>query len=97
MKGDPQRDTGDRRGARQLLRRFFVLERGVMRKRAKEPQVPPDRQDTLRHEIVALLADETLTANEISGRVRINEKEVLDHLEHVKIALHSALVVVPPL
>lgn len=68
-----------------------------MRSRAKKPPIPPDRHDTVRQEIIALLAGETLTAKEISGEVGISEKEVLEHLEHVRIALHGRLVVVPPL
>ncbi|HJV65147.1 MAG TPA: transcriptional regulator [Geomonas sp.] len=36
-----------------------------------------------------------MTAREISGRVGIPEKEVLEHLEHIRAALHGALVVIP--
>lgn len=68
-----------------------------MRSKAKEPSIPPDRHDTVRQEIVAMLSDETLSAKEISGLVGVSEKEVLEHLEHIRIALHGRLVVVPPL
>lgn len=68
-----------------------------MRNKPKQPHIPPDRPDTLRKEIISLLAGESLTALEISGQVGLSEKEVLEHLEHIKIALHGGLVVVPPL
>ncbi len=68
-----------------------------MKSRAKEPRIPPDRHDTVRQEIITLITGESLTAKEISGRVGIGEKEVLEHLEHIKTALHGALVVLPPL
>lgn len=68
-----------------------------MKSRAKEPAIPPDRHDTVRQEIITLLTGESLTAKEISGQVGIGEKEVLEHLEHIRIALHGALVVIPPL
>ena len=69
----------------------------TVRSRPKQPVIPADRHDTLRHEIVSLLAEESLTAREISERVGIREKEVLEHLEHIKTALHGGLVVIPAL
>jgi transcriptional regulator len=68
-----------------------------MRSRPKQPETPVDRHDTLRHEIISLISGESLTAREISERVGIPEKEVLEHLEHIKIALHGELLVVPAL
>ena len=68
-----------------------------MRIRPKQPPIPADRQDTVRHEIVSLLTAESLTAREISEQVGIGEKEVLEHLEHIKIALHGGLVIIPAL
>ncbi|HBG06270.1 MAG: transcriptional regulator [Geobacteraceae bacterium GWC2_58_44] len=64
-----------------------------MRIRPKQPDIPADRPETLRHEITALLIEESLTAREISERVGIQEKEVLEHLEHIKIARHAGLVI----
>jgi transcriptional regulator len=68
-----------------------------MKSRPKLPSTPADRHDTLRHEIIALLGAETLTTREISELVGISEKEVLEHLEHVRIALHGGLVMTPAL
>jgi len=66
-----------------------------MKARAKKPFIPVDRQETVRHEIVSLLREEELTAREISERVGVSEKEVLEHLEHIRIALRGGLLVTP--
>ena len=66
-----------------------------MKSRPKLPSIPGNRDDTLRHEIVSLLSQERLTAREISERVGIEEKEVLEHLEHIRFALHGGLVMIP--
>lgn len=66
-----------------------------MRIRAKEPATPADRPETLRREIVSLLGEESMTAREISGRVGISEKDVLAHLDHIRIARRGSLVVTP--
>ncbi len=54
-----------------------------MKRREKEPIVPPERVDTIRHEIIAALEGKTLSAKEISASVRIPEKEVYTHLDHI--------------
>ena len=61
-----------------------------MTTRPKKPFIPKEQHDTLRHEIVALLEEKTLSARDISGEVRIAEKEVLEHLEHIRTALHKS-------
>jgi len=71
--------------------------RKIMKNLAKPPSIPADRQDTLRHQIITLLSVESLTAMEMSERLGIPEEEVLEHLEHVRIALRTRLVVVPAL
>jgi predicted Zn-ribbon and HTH transcriptional regulator len=53
-------------------------------KKAKEPAVPPERHDTVRHEIVSALKGRTLSARDISAEVHIPEKEVYEHLEHIR-------------
>src|SRR6266567_2030814 len=60
-----------------------------MTTRPKKPFIPKEQHDTLRHEIIALLAEKTLSARDISGEVRIAEKEVLEHLAHIRTALHA--------
>ncbi len=69
-----------------------------MTTRPKKPFIPKEQHDTLRHVIAVLLAEKTLSARDISEEVRISEKEVLEHLEHIRAALHARgerLVVTP--
>jgi predicted Zn-ribbon and HTH transcriptional regulator len=54
-----------------------------MKKKAKEPAVPQERTDTVRHEIISALEGRTLSAKDISASVRIPEREVYDHLDHI--------------
>ena len=57
-------------------------------KKARGPIVPPERKGTVRQEIIALLEDgQSLTAIDISAEVRIPEKEVYGHLEHIQKSL----------
>jgi len=69
-----------------------------MKTRAKKPAVPVVKDDTVRHAIMILLAGETVSALDISREVRIPEREVCDHLEHIRKSLRNAglhLQVVP--
>lgn len=54
-----------------------------MKKRDKGPFIAPARCETIRHNIASLLDGHTLSAREISQDVRISEKEVYEHLEHI--------------
>lgn len=68
------------------------------RKRKREAIVPEERYETLRHRIISLIKDETLSAKEISGEIRIPEKDVYDHLEHIRKTMNKGeyrLSVVP--
>ncbi|WP_224963389.1 ArsR family transcriptional regulator [Geomonas subterranea] len=67
-----------------------------MKERPRHPFIPPPRQDTVRRELTVLLREENLTVRELSGLVGIPEKEVLEHLEHLRIALHGRLDMTPP-
>ena len=70
----------------------------MTRARVRREPVPAERVETLRQRIRALLAGPPLTLKEISGEVRISEKEILGHLEHLERSLHGqggALVVEP--
>ncbi|RPI36357.1 MAG: transcriptional regulator [Nitrospiraceae bacterium] len=59
-----------------------------MKKKAKEPIVPPERTGTIRQDIISLLEENAaLTAKDISAEVRIPEKEVYGHLEHIQKSL----------
>lgn len=59
--------------------------------RPKKPAAPVPRDDTARHSILcALSRGEPLSALEISGEVRISEREVFAHLEHVRRSLRAS-------
>ena len=49
----------------------------------------PEGAETIRRRIRALLEEGPLTAKEISSAVRRPEKEIANHLEHLKKSLHS--------
>lgn len=69
-----------------------------MKARPKKPTVPSPKDDTVRHAIIALLCRDPVSALEISGEVRIPEREVCGHLEHIRMTLRATgrrLVVVP--
>ncbi len=49
----------------------------------------PDETETVRQLIRALLEEGPLTAKEISSSVRRPEKEIKNHLEHLRKSLHA--------
>jgi predicted Zn-ribbon and HTH transcriptional regulator len=78
----------------------LVIPRIKMRekRRIKEPVVPEERYETLRRRIAALLKEGPLTGKEISGLLRIPEKDVYEHLEHIRKTMNKGdyrLAVVP--
>lgn len=64
----------------------------------KQPFIPFERHETIRKEIISILAENTLSARNISSEIRISEKEVYNHLEHIQKSMAKGdlhLVVVP--
>lgn len=55
-----------------------------MKKKPKGAFVPVSRDDTVRREIADVLEGRTLSARDISGAVRISEKDVYEHLSHIQ-------------
>ncbi|MBI3753520.1 MAG: ArsR family transcriptional regulator [Deltaproteobacteria bacterium] len=55
-----------------------------MKKKSKEAFIPQEREDTIRHKIISIISGQPLSAKEISAEVRISEKEVYEHLEHIR-------------
>ncbi|RJR19288.1 MAG: transcriptional regulator [Nitrospiraceae bacterium] len=55
-----------------------------MKNKPKKPFVPDERQETVRKNIVSVLQEQPHTAREISGTVRIPERAVYDHLQHIQ-------------
>ncbi|MFZ5994889.1 MAG: transcriptional regulator [Thermodesulfobacteriota bacterium] len=56
-----------------------------MKVKIKKPPVPVERHDTVRHAIISLLVGQPFSARGISVELKISEKEVLYHLEHIRI------------
>jgi hypothetical protein len=52
--------------------------------RKRQEPIPAEREQTLRRSIRSLLAGPPLSLKEISGEVRISEKDVLGHLVHLE-------------
>jgi len=61
-----------------------------MKRRPKEPSVPLERRETIRRNIMSLLEGNTLSAREISVDVRISEREVYEHLDHIQRTVHKS-------
>ena len=69
-----------------------------MHDKQKAPHVPREAADTIRHAIVAELLEGPASAHDISVSIRISEREVAGHLEHIRktIALKKLRLVVTP-
>lgn len=55
-----------------------------MKNKPKKPFVPDERQETVRKNIITILEERPSSAREISGAVRIPEKAVYEHLQHIQ-------------
>lgn len=69
-----------------------------MKIKPKVPFVPPEKHDTIRQEIISVLTERTLSARELSAEIGISEKEVVDHLGHIRIAVRKSrehLMIIP--
>ena len=69
-----------------------------MRAKMKEPLIPRETHDTIRQEIISELLQGTCSARDISATVRIPEREVYNHLEHIHRSIASSylhLVITP--
>jgi len=69
-----------------------------VRIKARKPFVPAERHETIRQQIIESIRGRTLCAKELSVLVRISEKEVYEHLEHIRMSMgrgEHELVVTP--
>ncbi len=62
-----------------------------MKTKTREPQVPVERFDTIRHRIISLLLIHPATARQMSAELRIPEREIYEHLEHIRKTMHTGL------
>lgn len=60
-----------------------------MKQRPRKPAVPRPATETLRRTISELILEHPLSAREISVRAHLMEKELYDHLEHIRHSLHG--------
>jgi len=61
-----------------------------MKKRPKGPYIPADRKETIRHGMTAALKGGALSAKDLSGALRVSEKEIYDHLNHIQKSVHES-------
>jgi predicted Zn-ribbon and HTH transcriptional regulator len=65
----------------------------------KTPPIPAEQLATLRQQIMDLLAQQPMTAKDISMAIGIGEKQVFPHLEHIQQSLrrqNRSLHITPP-
>jgi len=63
---------------------FYTETGDYMKKKDKGPFIPEERHETIRRQIIAILKAGMISAKDISSEVRISEKEVYEHLEHIR-------------
>jgi len=70
----------------------------MKKEKSKEPFVPREMHDTIRHEIVSALRTGPRSARDLSTVVRISEKDVFGHLEHIRksLALSGSRLIITP-
>ena len=69
-----------------------------MQEKPKEPPVPQEMHDTLRRNMLSALEHGPRSAKELSSEVRISEREVYGHLEHIRMTVSQSgrhLLVMP--
>ncbi len=64
----------------------------MKKKKPKEPFIPVERQETVRQKIISVLFGKTISAKEISADVRVSEKEIYEHLEHIQMTINKSEV-----
>ena len=55
----------------------------------REPVVPEERYETLRRRIITMLREESFSGREIAAQLRIPEKDVYHHLEHIRKSMNK--------
>ena len=61
-----------------------------MKQKLKEPFVPVERHETIRQKIMSLLEGAPASAKDISADVRVSEREVYAHLEHIQRTINKS-------
>src|SRR5271157_1709632 len=69
-----------------------------MKNKPRKPAIPAERHGTIRQEITEALKGRRLSAKELSAEVGVSEKDISEHLEHIRKTLDkrdASLVVIP--
>lgn len=69
-----------------------------MKEKPREPVTPPETHDTVRQGLIAELLERPSSARDLSASAGIPEREVSNHLEHIRKTISSSgrrLVVTP--
>lgn len=61
----------------------------AMTRKPEGLEAPVERYETIRHYIAALLEEGTCSAKDLSNIVRIPERDVCEHLEHLQRTLNK--------
>src|SRR4030042_3979058 len=61
-----------------------------MKKKSREPFIPVLRHETIRQKIISVIEGRTLSARDISTDVRVSEKEIYEHLEHIQKTINKS-------
>lgn len=61
----------------------------------KEPFISVERDETIRQSIITFIEKKDRSAKDISIHVSIGEKEVYDHLEHIRKSTGKAFIITP--
>ncbi len=61
-----------------------------MKHTPKKPAIPAAMRATARHEIIAALKDGERSARELSSEIGIPERDVYDHLEHIRKTINAS-------
>lgn len=78
--------------------RYSIFMSGKKEEHLSGLRPPPAAHDTIRHELLVELEEGPLSALDLSGRIGISEKDVFEHLMHIRTTLHRSerrLVVQP--
>jgi predicted Zn-ribbon and HTH transcriptional regulator len=70
----------------------------MMKEKSQEPATPPETHDTVRHGLITELLERPCSARDLSAAIGIPEREVSNHLEHIRKTISSSgrrLVVTP--
>jgi predicted Zn-ribbon and HTH transcriptional regulator len=62
----------------------------MKKKKPKEPSVPLERHETIRQKIISVIEGKTLSVRDISADVRVSEKEIYEHLEHIQKTINKS-------